>query len=68
MEIFRFNILPLADLERREAFKEAVNNCPLCCEPLRFKHESDYLENVVREVAECDKCRMQIREEDYQVQ
>jgi hypothetical protein len=68
MEIFRFNILPLKDLERREAFKEAVNNCPLCHEALQFQHEADYLYNSVKENAFCNHCKLQIREEDHKVQ
>ena len=68
MEVFRFNILPMADLERRQAFKEAVNNCPVCGETMHFKHESDYLSNSIREIAECAKCHVQIREEEHQVQ
>jgi len=68
MEIFRFNILPLKDLERREAYKEAVNNCPVCGQNMKFKHEQDFLSNSIKEIAVCDSCRLQVREEDHKVQ
>ena len=68
MEVFRFNILPMEENERQQAFKEAVNNCPMCNAPLRFKHETDYMTNSIHEMAECDHCKLQIREEEHQVQ
>jgi hypothetical protein len=68
MEIFRFNILPMPEGEKRDAFKEAVNNCPLCSCHLVFQHETDYLSNKLHEQAFCEKCQMQIREEQFTLQ
>jgi len=68
MEVFRFNILPMPEIEKREAFKEAVNNCPLCSQHLSFQHETDYMTNSLHEHAYCEKCQMQIREELFTLQ
>jgi len=68
MEIFKFNILPMEDIERREAFKEAVNNCPLCGTGLNFEHEVDFLYNTVTEDCRCSACSMKIRTETYDLQ
>lgn len=61
MEIFRFNIIPLPDIERREAFKEAVNNCPLCGHQLKFQVDIDYLSLKIKEDCLCQECQLQIR-------
>lgn len=68
MEIFRFSILPLADIERREAFKEAVNNCPYCGTALDFQHEMDFLSNTLKEDCQCPACATQVRSEIFKVQ
>lgn len=68
MEVFRFNILPLTEIEKREAFKEAVNTCPICNSHLNFTHETEYLTGSVHEKASCPQCRILIREEDFSIQ
>lgn len=68
MEIFRFSILPMAEVERREAFKEAVNKCPICGSRLSFEYRTDFLKNSIHEEAQCEKCAVKIREEEHEVQ
>lgn len=68
MEIFTFNILPMAEIERRQAFKEAVNNCPICASALQFSHEIDFLSNQVAEACTCPQCNLKIRAETYNLQ
>jgi hypothetical protein len=68
MEVFRFNILPMEEVERQEAFKEAINNCPICCASMKFAYHNDYLTNSIKEEAVCEKCALKIREEAHQVQ
>lgn len=68
MEIFRFNILPLSEIEKREAFKEAVNNCPICGHKLSFQHDNDFMTNTLKEEAHCAACAVDIRSETHTVQ
>jgi hypothetical protein len=68
MEVFKFNILPMEDLERRQAFKEAINNCPLCGTSLKFEHEIDFLYNKVTEECQCAACSLKIRSETHDLQ
>ena len=68
MEIFRFNILPMSDTEKHEAFKEAVNTCPSCQQNLMFQHELDFNTNTLCEQAYCEHCQMQVREESFNLQ
>lgn len=68
MEIFRFNILPLEEVERREAFKEAVNNCPHCGHLLQFQVEIDFLTNSLEEQSHCPSCSAHIRSEVHSLQ
>jgi hypothetical protein len=68
MEVFKFNILPMEDIERREAFKEAINNCPLCGTCLHFDHDIDFLYNKITEDCRCGSCAMKIRTETYDLQ
>ncbi|MEZ0391475.1 MAG: hypothetical protein ACAH59_04620 [Pseudobdellovibrionaceae bacterium] len=68
MEIFRFNILPLEDVERREAFKEAVNNCPHCGHLLHFQVEIDPVTNSLEEKSHCPSCATHIRTEAHNIQ
>ena len=68
MEVFKFNILPMEETEKREAFKEAVNNCPICCKRMEFKYEADFLSNTILEDAHCPECQLQIRTETHSVQ
>jgi len=68
MEVFRFNILPLEEVERREAFKEAVNNCPYCYSPMKFQVEIDFLSNVITEDCHCPQCGQQVRTETHSLQ
>lgn len=68
MEIFRFNILPLEEIERREAFKAAVNNCPACNAALQISVEVDFLSNKIKEDCFCDACVMNVRSETFALQ
>lgn len=68
MEIFRFNILPLSEIEKREAFKEAVNTCPICNHRLDFSYETEFMTGKIHEKAACHQCQILIREEDFSVQ
>lgn len=68
MEILKFNILPMEETERREAFKEAVNNCPLCGHVMDFHHEVDFLFNKITEDCRCQECALRIRTETYDLQ
>jgi hypothetical protein len=68
MEIFKFNIVPLPDLERRQAFKEAVNNCPLCGQQLDFAIDVDFLSLKIKEDCICQACQLQIRSEVFDLQ
>lgn len=58
----------MEETERREAFKEAINCCPLCQSTLHFEYQTDFLTNSIVEEALCDKCALKIREEQHQVQ
>jgi hypothetical protein len=68
MTIFKFNILPLEEIERREAFKEAVNNCPYCHSPLNFQLEQDQDGQTVHERAQCVQCTQHFRLETHHIQ
>ncbi len=68
MEIFRFNILPMEEIERREAFMEAVNNCPHCGEALEFQVEIYESENRLKEAGHCPSCSVHIRTELHGIQ
>ena len=68
MEIFRFNILPLEEVEKREAFKAKVNKCPACEATLQFNVEIDFLTNVLKEDCFCPGCNSQIRSELHGLQ
>jgi predicted Zn-dependent protease len=68
MEIFRFNILPLEEIEKREAFKEAVNNCPHCGSVMQFSVEIDFLTNRLQEDSFCQSCTVKVRSEIHSLQ
>lgn len=68
MEIFRFNIRPLAEVERREAFKESINNCPHCRKVLEFRVEIDLMSNRLKEDGHCKTCDTQVRSEVHSLQ
>lgn len=68
MEIFRFNILPLEEVERREAFKAAINNCPHCHSVLEFRVEIDLASNLLKEAGHCKSCEAQVRSELHSLQ
>lgn len=68
MEVFRFTILPMEEIERREAFKEAVNNCPHCGHKLQFQVEIDFLSNQLKEDSSCESCAAHIRTEVHALQ
>lgn len=68
MEIFRFNILPLEEVERRQAFKEAVNNCPHCGQILQFQVQIDLETNLLQEDCHCNACAAMIRSELHSIQ
>lgn len=68
MTIFKFNILPIEEIERREAFKKEINNCPHCQAPLKFQLEQDPVTHTVQERAQCDACAQHFRFETHQVQ
>jgi hypothetical protein len=68
MTIFKFNIMPIEEIERREAFKKAVNNCPYCQAPLNFQVEQDRTNHTVQEQAQCVHCTQHFRLETHQMQ
>jgi len=68
MEIFRFNILPMEDIERREAFVEAVNNCPHCGTSLEFEVEIYETEHQLKEDGHCPSCAVHVRTEVHGIQ
>ena len=68
MEIFRFNILPLEEVEKREAFKAAVNKCPYCETTLQFNVEIDFMQNAIKEECFCPQCNQQVRIETHGLQ
>jgi hypothetical protein len=68
MEVFRFNILPLAEVERREAFKMALNQCPICTEQMQFQYDNDFMQNLIKEECFCPKCQLKIRENFFELQ
>lgn len=68
MEIFRFNILPLEEVEKREAFKASVNKCPNCQADLQFNVEIDFTENRLKEDCFCPHCNHEVRSEFHSLQ
>lgn len=68
MTIFKFNIMPIEEIERREAFKKSVNNCPYCQAPLNFQVEQDAANHTVHEQAQCVACTQHFRLETHQMQ
>ena len=68
MEIFRFNIIPQKEIEKREAFKNSIARCPICKSNLSFAYEQDYLNNVIIEKCHCESCDIKVREESHKKQ
>ena len=68
MEIFKFNILPLEVVERREAFKKTIHNCPHCETLLEFHVEKDEEQTLIQEDGHCPKCGFQVRSELHPIQ
>jgi|GEM_PF-5333859 hypothetical protein len=60
MEIFRINILPEAELMKREAFKTEMNCCHACGTTLEFSYTEISAYSVMREEACCSQCSTQV--------
>ena len=68
MEIFRFQILPQQELDRREALKASENNCPHCGGALEFKVEVDVTAQLLSEQCHCPVCTIEVRSGLYNLQ
>ncbi len=68
MEIFRFNILPVAEIEKRQAFIKAQHHCPICDSELMMRHQACEFTNSMLEVARCPSCDLKIRSQAFEVQ
>jgi hypothetical protein len=63
VEIFRINIKPQSEIERHEAFKKSLHNCPLCESNLEFELEGTATPHQLLEKARCPSCDVDIRTE-----
>ena len=61
MEIIRINIKPQSEIEKHEAFKQALFHCPVCEGMMEFQTTRLYGENQLMEEAHCPACQVQIR-------
>nr|WP_295902421.1 hypothetical protein [uncultured Bdellovibrio sp.] len=56
MEVFRFNIIPTEEFNKREDFRKAVNNCEICGAALEFSYKQENAFAVLQEEAKCSCC------------
>ena len=60
MEILRINILPQAEIEKRQAFMDEQNCCHACGTTLEFSYSEITYYSLVREQAQCSQCGTQV--------
>ncbi|WII71649.1 hypothetical protein QJS83_14365 [Bdellovibrio sp. 22V] len=56
MEVFRFNIIPTEEFNKREDFRKAINNCEICGSALEFSYQQLSEFAVLKEDAQCPCC------------
>ena len=66
MEVFKFNIIPTEEFNKREAFRKAINNCEACGTALEFSYKQLNEFAVLSEEASCPCCAL-IKEENHLV-
>lgn len=55
-------------ISAQDAYRESVNNCPICDSLLTFHHHTDFQYRCVQEDAECDSCGIQVRTQRFHLQ
>jgi hypothetical protein len=68
MEIFRINILPQMEIEKRQAFIKSQHHCPICETELTMRHQACEFTNSMLEVARCASCDLKIRSKSFELQ
>lgn len=61
MEIFKVRIKPQSEIEKHEAFKKSLHDCPLCETSLQFELEAGNAPFQLIEKAHCPTCDLPIR-------
>lgn len=56
MEVFRFNIIPTEEYNKRENFRTSVNNCDICGGALEFSYRQMEDIAVLQEESKCPCC------------
>ncbi|KYG60855.1 hypothetical protein [Bdellovibrio bacteriovorus] len=67
MEIFKFNILPTEEFNKREDYRKAVNNCDICGGALEFSYEQAAEFHVLQEKAQCPCCSSEKEPRNHRV-
>jgi len=65
MEILKINVRPACEVEKYEAFRKDLFNCPLCDGTLDFKWSPGPEIHQVIEQACCSACEIKIRTETH---
>lgn len=62
-------VIDLTDrIDHRERFMDEQYNCPLCGSSMLITHVTHFVEMRVREQAECESCRIKVRDLKHQLQ
>lgn len=56
MEVFKFNIIPTEEYNKREDYRKAINNCDICGGALEFSYNQMSEFAVLQEDAKCPCC------------
>lgn len=59
MEIFRFNIMPTEEFEKREKFRQDESLCQQCGAALEFSYQQLSSHSVLQEDSQCPHCSHQ---------
>lgn len=51
--------------QRYLSFLRSMNCCPLCSAPLTLIHEINEEEEIIKETAHCDQCKIETRRKDH---
>ena len=63
--------LQMPKMDKRQWLTEEVDqhfHCVLCGDQLRFRHKTDFVEQVVTEDAHCPSCNVRNRQSTYRLQ
>jgi transcription elongation factor Elf1 len=58
----------LAEVDHKEQFLDEHHNCPLCGSEMLITHVTQFIQMKVKEEANCEACKIQVRDLNHQLQ